>query len=119
MVEGRLQLQWNYSERVHQRATVEHLAQGFLEALEALIAHCQSPEAENFTPSDFPLARLDAHTLTRLPAREVEDIYPLSPLQEGMLFHTLYAPESGVYCEQTSRSLNGNLNVSAFKQAWQ
>src|ERR687896_1943717 len=51
--------------------------------------------------------------------RNIESIYPLSPMQQGMLFHTLYAPESGVYCEQTSCSLNGNLNVSAFKQAWQ
>jgi NRPS condensation-like uncharacterized protein len=50
--------------------------------------------------------------------RNVEDIYPFSPMQQGMLFHTLYAPDSGVYCEQISCSLNGNLNVSAFKQAW-
>src|SRR5919109_2303073 len=51
--------------------------------------------------------------------RNIESIYPLSPMQQGMLFHALYAPESGVYCEQMSCSLNGNLNVSAFKQAWQ
>ena len=51
--------------------------------------------------------------------RNIESIYPLSPMQQGMLFHTLYAPESGVYCEQMSCSLNENLNVSAFKQAWQ
>nr|MBA2525657.1 non-ribosomal peptide synthetase [Pyrinomonadaceae bacterium] len=63
---GRLQLQWTYSTRVHRRATVEHLAQGFLEALEALIAHCQSPEAGGFTPSDFPLARLGAQTFNKL-----------------------------------------------------
>jgi hypothetical protein len=43
--------------------------------------------------------------------RNIESIYPLSPMQQGMLFHTLYAPESGVYCEQTSCSLNGNLKI--------
>jgi surfactin family lipopeptide synthetase C len=48
----------------------------------------------------------------------IEDIYKLSPMQQGMLFHTLYAPDSEVYREQTSCSLKGNLNVSAFQQAW-
>src|SRR5918992_3227160 len=52
------------------------------------------------------------------PNRNIESIYPLSPMQQGMLFHTLQAPDSGVYCEQTSYSLTGNLNVSAFKRAW-
>ncbi|MBR8840828.1 MAG: amino acid adenylation domain-containing protein, partial [Stigonema ocellatum SAG 48.90 = DSM 106950] len=49
----------------------------------------------------------------------IADIYELSPMQQGMLFHTLYAPKSGVYFEQLSCTLQGNLNVLAFKQAWQ
>ena len=49
----------------------------------------------------------------------VQDIYELSPMQQGMLFHTLYAPESGVYFEQRSCLLEGDLHVAAFKQAWQ
>src|ERR687892_266169 len=76
-----------------------------------------TPEAGGYTPSDFPLARLDGQALTRLPAKNVEDIYPLSPLQQGLLFHTLHAPESEVYREQMSCRLKGNLNRSAFKQA--
>src|SRR5918996_2307571 len=77
-----------------------------------------TPEAGGYTPSDFPLARLDGQALTRLPAKNVEDIYPLSPLQQGLLFHTLYAPDSEVYREQMSCRLKGDLNGSAFQQAW-
>jgi amino acid adenylation domain-containing protein len=51
--------------------------------------------------------------------KNIEDIYPLSPMQQGMLFHSLYAPTSGMYVEQLSFELNGNLDVAAFKQAWQ
>lgn len=49
----------------------------------------------------------------------IADIYELSPMQQGMLFHTLYAPKSGVYFEQRNCILHGKLNVTAFKQAWQ
>ncbi len=49
----------------------------------------------------------------------VENIYPLSPAQEGMLFHTLAEPRSGVYVEQLSCQLNGSLDVAEFQKAWQ
>jgi hypothetical protein len=45
--------------------------------------------------------------------------YPLSPLQQGMLFHTVYAPQSGVDIEQIVCTLPEPLDTSAFEQAWQ
>ncbi|MBI1924147.1 amino acid adenylation domain-containing protein [Candidatus Poribacteria bacterium] len=45
VVDSRLQLDWRYSENVHQRVTVEGLARGFMEALRTLIAHCQFLDA--------------------------------------------------------------------------
>jgi fengycin family lipopeptide synthetase B len=69
VVEGQLHLEWTYSTHIHRRATVEHLARGCLEALEALIAHCQSPEAGGFTASDFPEAELSQGELEELITR--------------------------------------------------
>ncbi|MGH8473947.1 MAG: condensation domain-containing protein, partial [Gammaproteobacteria bacterium] len=130
---GRLQLQWTYSTRVHRRATVEHLAHGFLEALQALIAHCQSPEAGDCTPSDFPEVRLNQEQLEGIlervasenkahsihPKKDIEAIYPLSPSQQGMLIETLSAPRSGIHVEQSVLRLDSDFDLKAFTQAWQ
>jgi amino acid adenylation domain-containing protein len=51
--------------------------------------------------------------------KNIEDLYPLSPLQRGMLFHSLYAPETGVYVEQMVCTLRGELDIPAFQRAWQ
>ena len=51
--------------------------------------------------------------------KNIQNIYPLSPMQKGMLFHSLYAAESEVYTEQFSCKLEGKLNIDAFHQAWQ
>ena len=65
--------------------------------------------------------RLTQTALDRLAGngREIEDIYPLSSLQSGLLFHSLYAPETGAYFEQLWCTVEGELDVGAFRQAWQ
>ncbi len=57
--------------------------------------------------------------LNKTNRQNIEDIYPLSPMQEGMLFESLYAPDSGVYFEQITCILTGNLDIKTFEQAWQ
>ncbi|ESA35630.1 amino acid adenylation domain protein [Leptolyngbya sp. Heron Island J] len=51
--------------------------------------------------------------------RNIEDIYPLSPLQQGLLFHTLYSAQPGVYVTQLCLTFKGNLNCLALQKAWQ
>lgn len=47
-------------------------------------------------------------------AENIVDIYTLSPTQQGILFHVLSAPDSGVYLSQTTCILHGNLNFISF-----
>ena len=51
--------------------------------------------------------------------KNLEAVYPLSPMQQGMLFHSLYTPESDIYIVQWGCILSGPLDVEAFKQSWQ
>ena len=51
--------------------------------------------------------------------QQIEDIYPLSATQSGILFHCLADPESGIYVEQFSWEIQGAIDSAAFTQAWQ
>ncbi|MFH0901105.1 MAG: amino acid adenylation domain-containing protein, partial [Pseudomonadota bacterium] len=127
--EGRLSVHWRYGKSVHRRETVEAVAGQFVQALRELIAHCLEPEAGGYTPSDFPLAAaagLDQAGLDALVARAtgsrrrgaIDDIMPLTSMQQGMLFHTLFAPRSEMYYEQTACLLEGRLEVDVLERAW-
>ena len=48
----------------------------------------------------------------------VDDIYPLSPMQEGMLFHAISQPASGVFINQIVSSVSGDLDVGKMRAAW-
>src|SRR4029079_1022277 len=102
----------------------EALARGFAAELEDLVAHCRAVVERGevgYTPSDFPLAGLDQAALDGLFGREAgwEDVYPLAPLQGGMLFHGLYDRGSELYFEHLTCQLAGPLDAEAFIRAWQ
>ncbi|MEO1298541.1 MAG: amino acid adenylation domain-containing protein, partial [Cyanobacteria bacterium J06636_16] len=58
-------------------------------------------------------------TTTTDKRKNIQNIYPLSPMQQGILFHTLLAPEAGAYVPQIVLTLTGDLNAAVLKQAWQ
>ena len=106
--QGKLKIDFVYSENVHKHETIEALAQTFQAAI------------DNFTTGDFSLADLSAsdtrHLQTHYP--ELEACYPLSPTQEGMLFHALSDNSADVYFEQFSYDFEGVMNFELFQQAW-
>ncbi len=123
VADGRLQMKWVYCPQLHTQATVSALAQRYVAALRRLIAHCASASESAYTPSDFPLARLDQRALSDLGRRfaeqKIEDVYPASPLQQGMVFHALATPASGLFVTQLDCELQGDIDLPAMRRAWE
>ncbi|USS54776.1 non-ribosomal peptide synthase/polyketide synthase [Pseudomonas kermanshahensis] len=117
---GELRLEWGYSQAIHEAETIERLATAYQLALTEIVAHCCLEHSRGVTPSDFPLAGLNQAQLDSLPvpASQIADVYPLSPMQQGMLFHTLYEEQAGNYINQLRVDVDG-LDVERFRQAWQ
>ncbi len=89
----------------------------------AELAACGSSRQDREEASRKPamvgeLVQEDTLAIARRTCPDLEDLYPLSPLQQGLLFHSLYAPQSGVYIEQMHCRLRGALDGSSFALAW-
>jgi amino acid adenylation domain-containing protein/non-ribosomal peptide synthase protein (TIGR01720 family) len=118
---GELVLRWTFSAERFDPQTIDELADAYLGELNSLIEHCLRDDAGGLTPSDFPLANLSQTQLDALPvpAAVIEDVYPLTPMQEGMLLHTLLEPGTGLYYMQDRYRINSELDPQRFAQAWQ
>ena len=118
---GELSLRWTYSAARYREATIAALAESYRRTLEETIDHCLIEGIGGFTPSDFPLAKLSQPQLDVLPipAVQIEDIYPLTPMQEGLLLHTLLEPGTGIYYMQDRYRINSPVDPQCFAQAWQ
>ena len=118
VVDGKLRIDWEFSENLHHPATIEQLATRYVGALRRFVAHRRGDQSADWAPSYYPLARVDAEVLRRLAARDgsIEDIYPLSPLQQGMLFHSVTSPT--MYCHQAYLDLTGRIDDGDLELAW-
>jgi hypothetical protein len=63
--------------------------------------------------------RREIESVEKMRRHNIEDMYVLSPMQQGFLFHTVGQPRSGVYVTQSSWTLRGGLDVEGLKATWQ
>ena len=120
----RLTAHWSWAPALVPEAAVRDLAEHWFAVLGALVRHAEEPGAGGRTPSDLPLVALSQAEIERLEsaAGGIEDILPLSPLQEGLLFHALYdddAQAADVYTVQLELGLEGSLDSAVLERAAQ
>ncbi|MEM8805160.1 MAG: alpha/beta fold hydrolase [Cyanobacteria bacterium P01_G01_bin.38] len=136
--EGQLQLNWTYDTQRYHTDTIARLANTYLSALKAIITHCTGAngivsQQGGFTPSDFPDADFSQFELDNLitqltqgfaqdpknrDPKNIEAIYPLVPLQQAFLWHSLQtSTQTGLL--HMRGTLHGELDPTLLQQAWE
>ncbi|MBB4864948.1 amino acid adenylation domain-containing protein/non-ribosomal peptide synthase protein (TIGR01720 family) [Pseudomonas nitritireducens] len=114
---GELSLEVTYSSAMFDAADIDELQALLRAELQALVAWCLNTPRK-LEAAELPLLGLDQPQLDALPLPAgVEDVYPLSPMQQGMLFHALDVPGSSLYVNQLRVDLDG-LDEARFLAAW-
>ncbi|MGY2224213.1 amino acid adenylation domain-containing protein [Pseudomonas gingeri] len=118
--DGELELDWSFDQALYLPSTIETLARAYERELTRIVEHCSQGGQLGVTPSDFPLVALKPQQLERLsvPMSDIEDIYPLSPMQQGILFHALDEPDGAAYTNQLRVDVR-QLDAERFRAAWQ
>jgi len=125
IVDGKLNLSIAYPTLRMESDLIQQFLDNYQTALLELMEHCSQQSSSIPSPVDFTACDLSLEEYQEFVERaglstdQIADIYPLSPLQEGMLFHRMMSPESEAYFTQMDIGLGENLDVKALKQAWQ
>ena len=98
------------------------ITDAFLSQIETITNHCLSVATPVKTASDYGFSKLSQAELDAVLLEygedQIEDLYPVSPLQEGFLFHALRYPESDEYFVQIVYDIVGSVDHGLYKEAW-
>ncbi|MFE7231397.1 amino acid adenylation domain-containing protein [Streptomyces sp. NPDC057596] len=112
---------WSWADALFTEEEVRELAETWFEALGALVAHVARPSAGGHSPSDLPLVPLTQAQIDMVEAadpEQLEDVLPLTPLQEGLLFHAQFDENSpDVYNIQIAVDVEGGLDAPRLREA--
>ncbi|MET8877269.1 amino acid adenylation domain-containing protein [Nocardia sp. NPDC004604] len=117
-----LEVTWAFASRLLDEADVGQLAELWSQALRALAAHAGSPGAGGRTPSDFDLVPVQQRQIESWERvyPNLADVWPLSPLQYGLLFHALYDTDTADgYTVQSLLTLAGTVDSARLRSAAQ
>ncbi|WP_167856902.1 non-ribosomal peptide synthetase [Hymenobacter aquaticus] len=121
IVEGQLRVSVSYSQQQYQRQTIAQLLAHYEQHLTELIGTVAALEQRQLTPSDLTFSGLNRQELAQLTAQVggVQDVYGLTPLQEGMYYHWVQDAGSRAHGIQVAYRLEGQLQVALLEQSYQ
>ncbi len=125
LVSGELRFTWSYDSNRYSKETINKIASGYTSILKSIIEHCTAIDDTIKTPSDYGLpltvdhASLQAFKNLSSHAGAITDISVLSPLQEGMLFHSLYENNDATYVSRFTCDFIGGFDIDIFRKSWE
>jgi glycopeptidolipid biosynthesis protein len=116
-----LQASWTWAPSALDPDQADRLSQLWFQALTGICAHVRNGGG-GLTPSDLVPARLNQQQIDDLTQEhDIVDVLPLTPLQQGLLFHSTFARGSGddLYAVQLDITVTGALDAHRFRDAVQ
>ncbi|MBN2534005.1 MAG: amino acid adenylation domain-containing protein, partial [Spirochaetales bacterium] len=123
IMNDRLSLSIGYCRNEYTPDEIENFCKLFKKCLLDITTHCRKIEKTVFTPCDFGAGGLGFPDLEKINAsikddEVIENIFNLTPMQEGMLFHYLYNQDQSTYVNQIVLRITGNVKLDLLKESY-
>ncbi|UCH95077.1 MAG: amino acid adenylation domain-containing protein, partial [Candidatus Aminicenantes bacterium] len=127
MVDDRLQFSFDFNSHRYRSESIQSLADCYKERLLTLIRHCVSRQNRELTPSDLGYNKINLEDFSTIVLhvknnmgtdKKIQCLYPLSPMQSGMLYHAYANRSSPVYFEQSAFVIKGEMDYRVLKHSF-
>ncbi|WPO84503.1 amino acid adenylation domain-containing protein [Chryseobacterium sp. JJR-5R] len=119
IINDELQLGVSYSSGQYDAGTIESLCSLYQSTLISLIDILSGESVQYLTPVDLTYKDLSISAVKELNTGvDLEDVYGLAPLQQGLFYHWLSSPGDSVYFIQMSYRLSGGLDIELLKESY-
>ncbi|CAJ1314008.1 non-ribosomal peptide synthetase [Paenibacillus nuruki] len=122
IIDNSLSLTITYNANQYRSETINQLVHILQDSLRAILKHCLEQRYTQLTPSDVQVKGISTQDLKELSQRTchlgiIQNVYTLTPMQKGMLFHYLLDGNEGAYFEQAAFDFEGDFNAELFGQS--
>ncbi|MEK5408520.1 amino acid adenylation domain-containing protein [Paenibacillus sp. FSL W8-0439] len=115
---GKLIFSVDFNRAAYKADTIQLFMSNFMKHLKEIINHCTTKQGIELTLSDLTIKDLRKEEAEQfLSDGNIQDIYDLSPMQKGILFHTSHASESAAYFQQFVLDVSGSIEVRLFEES--
>ncbi|HPI00084.1 MAG TPA: condensation domain-containing protein, partial [Chitinophagaceae bacterium] len=119
-VNNQLRLSISYSSQQYNTSTIKRLVDAYQQQLTKLIQQLAAEHTTHITPVDLTYKALTIDQVQQLNFNHnLEDVYPASPLQEGLYYHWFTHPDSLAYFDQISYQVQGHLDMDKIEKSYQ
>ncbi len=126
---GRLKVTASFDKNEYKSESISSLMEAYKTCLQEIVMHCKTQKTELASPADFKLD-MSLESFDKLTEslyanikwnnekdRIIQDIYKLSPMQEGILFHAV-SNRSETYFQQCAFDISGKLDIDLLENCF-